>query len=284
MTDRVLVVNADDYGLTEATSRAILRAHREGVVTSTSVLALGSGFARTAAWLADAPGLGLGAHLAAVGEDPPLLSAREIPTLVDAQGRLRMSWKQFLPLVAARRIDLDDVRREFAAQMELLHEDGRRFDHVDTHQNLHLWPGVRDIAMDLAAERGIRCIRVTRSAERGPVGQVVRRLAVRLERRCTASGWAFPAASTGLDEAGALTTDGMAAAIGRLGATGAPTAELATHPGEAGDPDIHRYAWGYVWADELEALCAPATRAAVAAAGFRLGTFADVAARAGVGA
>lgn len=284
MTDRVLVVNADDYGLTEATSRAILRAHREGVVTSTSVLALGSGFARTAAWLADAPGLGLGTHLAAVGEDPPLLSAREIPTLVDAQGRLRMNWKQFLPLVAARRIDLDDVRREFAAQMELLHEDGRRFDHVDTHQNLHLWPGVRDIVMDLAAERGIRCIRVTRSAERGPVGQVVRRLAVRLERRCAASGWAFPAASTGLDEAGALAGDGMAAAIGRLGATGAPTAELATHPGEAGDPDIHRYAWGYVWADELEALCAPAARAAVAAAGFRLGTFADVAARAGVGA
>jgi predicted glycoside hydrolase/deacetylase ChbG (UPF0249 family) len=193
-----------------------------------------------------------------------------------------MSWKQFLPLVAARRIDLDDVRREFAAQMELLHGDGRRFDHVDTHQNLHLWPGVRDIVLDLAAERGIRCIRVTRSAERGPVGQVVRRLAVRLERRCAASGWAFPAASTGLDEAGALTADGMAAAISRLGATGAPTAELATHPGEAGDPDIHRYAWGYVWAEELEALCAPATRAAVVAAGFRLGTFADVAARSGV--
>jgi predicted glycoside hydrolase/deacetylase ChbG (UPF0249 family) len=282
VNDRVLVVNADDYGLTEATSRAILRAHHDGVVTSTSVLALGSGFGRTAGWLADAPDLGLGAHLAAVGEDPPLLSAREIPTLVDAQGRLRMSWKQFLPLVAARRIDLDDVRREFAAQMELLHGDGRRFDHVDTHQNLHLWPGVRDIVLDLAAERGIRCIRVTRSAERGPVGQVVRRLAVRLERRCAASGWAFPAASTGLDEAGALTADGMAAAISRLGATGAPTAELATHPGEAGDPDIHRYAWGYVWAEELEALCAPATRAAVVAAGFRLGTFADVAARSGV--
>ncbi|HEX7094516.1 MAG TPA: ChbG/HpnK family deacetylase, partial [Acidimicrobiales bacterium] len=88
MNRRLLIVNADDYGLTAAVSAGILRAHRNGIVTSTSVLALAPGFRQSAAWLLDEPSLGVGAHLALVGEDPPLLSAREIPTLVDRRGRL----------------------------------------------------------------------------------------------------------------------------------------------------------------------------------------------------
>ena len=64
---RLLIVNADDYGLTEKVSRAILKAHRGGIVTSTSVLTLAPGFESTVGWLHSAPRLGTGAHLAAVG-------------------------------------------------------------------------------------------------------------------------------------------------------------------------------------------------------------------------
>ena len=45
-----------------------------------------AGVPPSAAALRDTAGIGVGAHLAAVGEDPPLLGAREIPTLVDATG------------------------------------------------------------------------------------------------------------------------------------------------------------------------------------------------------
>ena len=75
---RLLIVNADDFGLTDGVCRAIVRAHREGIVTSTSALAVGPAFHRCASMLDDVPELGVGVHLAAVGEDPPLLSAREI--------------------------------------------------------------------------------------------------------------------------------------------------------------------------------------------------------------
>ncbi|MCA1656407.1 MAG: ChbG/HpnK family deacetylase, partial [Actinobacteria bacterium] len=37
---KLLIVNADDYGLTEGISRGILRAHRQGIVTSTSAIAV----------------------------------------------------------------------------------------------------------------------------------------------------------------------------------------------------------------------------------------------------
>jgi chitin disaccharide deacetylase len=276
MSDRLLIVNADDYGLTEGVSAAILDAHRHGVVTSTSALALGSGFARSAPWLAGAERLGVGVHLAAVGEDPPLLSAREVPTLVDRKGRLDPSWRRFLPRCAAGHVDAADLRREFAAQVEAVRGHGVRPTHLDSHQNLHLWPLVRDVLFELGEREGIRVVRVTRSAAAGAVGRVVRRLAADLERRCDERGWAYARASTGLDEAGALAEPAMLAALDRLGATAAPTAELATHPGGGADPDLARYRWGYRWHDEYAALCAPAVRERVRRHGFRLGSFADL--------
>jgi predicted glycoside hydrolase/deacetylase ChbG (UPF0249 family) len=275
-TPRLLIVNADDYGLTVGVSRAILRARRDGIVTSTSALAVAPGFAPTAGWLRDRGDIGVGAHLAAVGEDPPLLSAREIPTLVDRQGRFARSWRQFLPRMATRRIDPEDLQREFLAQLQLLDGWGLSLTHVDTHQHLHLWPGVATVVLDLAAERAIPAVRVTRSAARSAVGRVVRALSTRLERQAQRRGMRFAAATTGLDEAGTLDGPRMVAALQRLGATDALTAELGTHPGEPDDPDLDRYRWGYRWPHELKALTAPAVRTAVEQGGFVLGTYADL--------
>jgi predicted glycoside hydrolase/deacetylase ChbG (UPF0249 family) len=162
MSERLLIVNADDYGLTEGVCRAILRGHREGIVTSTSALVIGPAFDRCAPWLADAPDLGVGVHLALVGEDPPLLSASEIPTLVDRSGHLPLSWRRFLPRIAARRIDPADVEREMTAQYERAVAAGIRPTHLDTHQHLHLWPGVGDVLTRLALRWGVPAVRVTR--------------------------------------------------------------------------------------------------------------------------
>jgi predicted glycoside hydrolase/deacetylase ChbG (UPF0249 family) len=276
----LLIVNADDYGLTDGVSTAILRAHRDGIVTSTSVLAIAPAFDRTSGWLTDAPDLGTGAHLALVGEDPPVLSAREIPTLVDGRGRLAMSWRTFLPRAASRRIDPGDVRRELDAQLDRIEGAGISIDHLDTHQNLHLWPSVRDAVLDAGEARGVRAIRVTRSAQRMVVGTVVQRLSARLVNACDGRGWVYPAASTGLDEAGQLDESAMVDALRTLARSGAPTAELATHPGEHGDAALGRYDWGYLWGAEGDALCKPGVRAAVEDLGFELGTFGDLTRRA----
>lgn len=273
--ERLLIVNADDYGLTEGVSRAILAAADDGIVTSTSVLAVAPAFATTVAWLADTE-VGVGAHLALVGEDPPLLSAREVPTLVDGNGAFCPSWRQLLPRVAARRVDPADVHRELTAQMEAIQGAGLRITHVDTHQHVHLWPSLGATVLEVAAAAGIGAVRIIRSAARSPVGLTVARLGRRFERRATAAGFRWPASATGLDEAGALSGDRLVGAIDRLGASGARSVELATHPGEAGDADLDRYRWGYRWSDELAALRSPAAREAVARHGFRLGTYADL--------
>jgi predicted glycoside hydrolase/deacetylase ChbG (UPF0249 family) len=275
--EHLLIVNADDYALTTGVSRAILRAADEGIVTSTSVLAVAPAFESAVGSLTQTD-LGVGAHLAAVGEDPPLLTAAEIPTLVDRRGALPASWRQFLPRLVARRIDLADLRREFGAQIERTVSSGVRLTHVDTHQHLHLWPEVAEVVLDVASAAGLSAIRIIRSRARTPVGVTVRRLARRLEARCAERGVRFPAMATGLDEAGRMSRDGLLAAIERMGERRPVSAELAVHPGEPDDPDLDRYRWGYRWADELDALCSVAARDAVARAGFRLGTYNDLAA------
>jgi predicted glycoside hydrolase/deacetylase ChbG (UPF0249 family) len=278
MTEALLVVNADDYGLTSAVSLGILHAHRHGIVTSTSVLALAPGFAASAVWLRDEAELGVGAHLAAVGEDPPLLSAREIPTLVDRHGRLPSSWRALLPRLLGRRIDPADIAREFGAQLDAIRAEGITVDHLDTHQHLHLWPGIREAVLDLAVRAGVPSVRVTRSSARGVVGATVRRLARRLEAEARADGLASPADAVGLDEAGGMDTDAVLRGLDRLARSGAACVELSAHPGAHEDPDRDRYRWGYRWGDELDALCAPEVREAVIRHGFRLGTYADLAA------
>ncbi|CAA9245794.1 MAG: Cellobiose phosphotransferase system YdjC-like protein [uncultured Acidimicrobiales bacterium] len=277
---RLLIVNADDYGLTEAVSEGILRGHREGVITSTSVLVLAPAFEKSAKWLVDTEALGVGVHLALVGEDPPLLSPREIPTLVDRNGRLPISWKVFLARCGAGRIDSADVRRELNAQLDAVGAQDIRVTHLDSHQHLHLWPMVRQVVLDLAVERGIGAVRVPRSATAVP-GIGLNRLASELARAAAARGLAFPGHAVGVDEAGRMDVATIERALVRLGRTNAAAVELSAHPGEAEDPDRGRYRWGYHWGEELAALTDPRVRVAIERHGFVLGTYADLVRSAG---
>jgi predicted glycoside hydrolase/deacetylase ChbG (UPF0249 family) len=275
--NRLLIVNADDYGLTPAVSRGILRAHREGIVTSTSVLTLAPGFREAGAWLTQTPSLGIGVHLAAVGEDAPLSPASQIRSLVDPAGRLPASWKQFLLRALAGRIRTAELEREFAAQIARVVELGVPVTHLDTHQHLHLWPSVREVVISLAARFGIRAIRVPRSSPRRIPGPAMTLLAAPLRRRAAEEGLAFPDATAGFEESGRMGPARLSRVIDRLARSDARTAEIIVHPGEAADPDRERYAWGYRWGEELDALLGREAREHVASAGFRLGTFASLA-------
>lgn len=273
---RLLIVNADDYGLTERISAGILRAFREGIVTSTSALAIGPAWPKVAHWLAAEEGLGVGVHLAAVGEDPPLLSAPEIPTLVDRRGRLHESYKGLVARMVAGRVDPADLEREFTAQLEAVLDLGVPVGHLDAHQHLHLWPPVGRVVLALACRFGIPAVRVPRYRGFSPLAVGVTVLGRRLAAGARRSGLRYPHDGTGIEIAGRLDQRCLPDVLARLAAHGAASVELTVHPGEGDDPDRHRYDWGYRWADELEALTTDAARQAVARNGFTLATYRDL--------
>jgi len=273
---RLLIVNADDYGLTEGISRGILHGHRRGVVTSTSVIALGPAYPKVSAWLADEDALGVGVHLAAVGEDPPLLSAREIPTLVASRGRLCETYSAFVRRAVLGRINPEELRLEFTAQLQMVQELGVPITHLDAHQHLQLWPSVCAVVIDLATRFGIPAVRVPRYRAANPMAWGVTLLGARLARRAGWAGLRFPLDAVGIECAGHLDEDLLPRVLARLATHGKPAVELTVHPGEGDDADRSRYKWGYEWEDELAALVGPAAHHAVKRAGFVLGTYADL--------
>lgn len=274
---QVLLITADDFGLTEGVTRAVVRAHRDGVVTSASILAVGRAYATAVDLSSQNPGLSVGVHLAAVGEDPPLRPATEVPTLVDRHGRFPLSYRGFLRRAALGRVDMAHLRREFETQIERVLGDGIVVTHLDTHQHLHLWPAVGRIVVELAAKYDIPAVRLPRSHRASPLATAVRRLEHRLSAQLDRADLLTTADFAGLDEAGAMDRE-LDGALDKLAHRAATTAELNVHPGEAGDGDLARFAWGYRWDRELKVLVDPATRATVERRGFTLTSWGALAA------
>lgn len=224
----------------------------------------------------DAPSLGVGVHLAAVGEDPPLLAASEIPSLVGRRGRLCEGYAGFMTRAVAGRIDPDDLRREFTAQLEMVRELGLPITHLDAHQHLQLWPSVSRVVLNLALRFGVPAVRVPRFRGRSPIGAGVTVLGWRLARAAERTGLRYPLDAVGIECAGNLDEARLPQVLERLAARGRSVVELTVHPGEGEDPDRGRYTWGYRWEDELDALTGRTAHDAVARNGFALATYADL--------
>lgn len=130
---RVLIVNADDFGLSDGVTDGIVRAWREGVVTSTSALVNFDGAAeRIAAAHAANPELPIGLHLN-ITDGRPVLPPERVPTLVGEDGRFYSIDEIPLRLL---HIAPDELAAELAAQAELLTSIGVRFTHIDYHQHI----------------------------------------------------------------------------------------------------------------------------------------------------
>ena len=154
--ERVLVVNADDFGITEGVNRGIREAHDAGVVTSTSLLATGVAFDHAVALARGVDRvLGIGVHLDFV-QGRPLTHPR---SLVDRTGHF-----QSLATLARRallgRIDPHDVVMEAVAQIDRVRHAGLAITHVDSHRHAHLLPGVWGAVVEAAASNGIGVVRV----------------------------------------------------------------------------------------------------------------------------
>ncbi|HEX9436271.1 MAG TPA: ChbG/HpnK family deacetylase [Candidatus Limnocylindria bacterium] len=153
----MLVVTADDLGYSAGVDQAILTAHREGIVRSTSLLVTfpGSG---TAAELARAErGLEVGLHIDLV-EGRPISDPARVRTLVDDDGRFLGLTGLFTGL-AAGRVRAAEVATEIRAQVARARELGTPALAWDSHQHTHLFPLVARVVGALGRELGARWIR-----------------------------------------------------------------------------------------------------------------------------
>ncbi len=136
---KYLIPNADDFGYTRDVNEGIVHAHREGILTATTLMANGAAFDHAVALARENPGLDVGVHLVLVG-GPGLPS----------------SVASLIAEIARGRIAIYD---ELSAQVRKVLAAGLRPSHLDTHKHTHLLPPVLDAVARVASEFQIPWVR-----------------------------------------------------------------------------------------------------------------------------
>lgn len=158
---RRLIVNADDFGRSAAINAAVVRAHREGILTSASLMVNEPGCAEAVSLARENPRLGVGLHLTLLcGRSA--LAPEQIPGLVNSRGEfsarpVAVGFRYF-----ARRDLRARLRQEIRAQFAKFRATGLPLDHLNGHLHLHLHPVVFRLLMEDAEHLGIRHLRLTR--------------------------------------------------------------------------------------------------------------------------
>lgn len=285
MTSIRLVLNADDLGLTAPLSRAVVGLLASGHLTDTSLLACGEAFDDAATLLRDAGVGSAGVHLCLVGRDRPVSEPSDVPSLV-VRGRFRNRWPAVAGAVAAGRIRVRDVEREWEAQISRVALRGLRVTHLDSHQHLHLLPTLLPVALRLARRHGIAFVRAPRAATavsgtdlsigaRGK-GRILSLFGERALRMIRTVGLPDPPGALGLAEAGRMTLARWRSLVSSL-----PPGdyEAVLHPGDDDEETRSRYhRWGYRWAEEAEVLRSEALSAVLSEAGVSTVSFAGLSA------
>ncbi|MFA6850842.1 MAG: ChbG/HpnK family deacetylase [Selenomonadaceae bacterium] len=262
---RNLIVNADDFGLHSDVNHAIINGHKQGCITSTSLMPTGIAMEEAAELARQVPLLSVGVHLTLVAEKP-VLPPEQISSLVDEQGRFFPDHIAFIKRFVQGKIRLDELRAECDAQICKLEKAGVAISHLDSHQHLHVLPKIIDICLDLAREHQIYKMRLP--AEEyfftgGYPADLKRKIA-----RCGLSFCAtlarskaakrhiiMPKAFFGMLAGGHMEEKYFLAVLNVLKAE---SSEIMVHPGMHSVLLGQIYDWQYHWTDEFHAVTSPA--------------------------
>ena len=241
---RSLIVNADDLGWTEGVNRGIAEAHHHGIVTSASLLANGCAFESGVDLAMTTPGLGVGVHLN-LSDGPPVADPETVTSMVNDQGEFAGGPEGLLLRLARRSVALEEVEREWDAQIQKIRDTGIRPTHVDGHKHVHMLPGLFELALRLAKRHGIEAIRVAHEesslrvalAAGATKGSVVKQgvqarglklLAPDAREQAERAGLATADYFCGIAQTGELTREGV---LRFLEVLPQGTTELMVHPG-----------------------------------------------------
>jgi hopanoid biosynthesis associated protein HpnK len=156
---RRVIFSADDFGLTESVNEAVERAHRDGILTHTSLMAAAPAAADAVRRARLLPGLKVGLHLVVI-EGPAVLPPSAIPDIVDGEGQfpsdqLKLGLNYFFRPRFRRQL-----AAEIRAQFQAFADTGLTLDHANAHKHMHLHPTVGALMLSIGREFGLRSVRI----------------------------------------------------------------------------------------------------------------------------
>ena len=260
-----VIVNADDFGFSPGVTDGILRAHAEGIVTSTTIAANMPAAADAVARLGEAPGLGVGVHLNV--SQGPVLSDRA-RRLAGPDGQMNRTAVGVILACLTRPGMLDAVEAEFDAQIRWVVDRGIRPTHLDSHRHTHGFPSIFARVVKLARRYDIPFVRWCRESLPGggwpeaPKEQRRNRRILSCLARVNAwiaSDLRAARGTWGTAHTGQIDAAWLAMVAQRLPAG---LTELMVHPGAGDDLDAGQTRLLESRRVELRALCDPAVKEA----------------------
>lgn len=273
-----LIVNADDFGLHEEVNKGIVRGHKEGIITSTSLLAGGYDFDGAVKAAKSLPELGIGVHTALVGGLKPVSDPEKVPSLLE-DGKFVESYPKFIKKAAMGQINFQEVYNELDLQFEKVMSSGLNITHADGHQHLHVLPQITPIMVTLLKKYGIKKMRIPAEDKFfmngitqwgryiGKVG--LAEVADHAYTFTSRNGIWSPRYFWGMMSGGRLTEDRLLHILGRIANTRG-SHEIMTHPGAKDSVLNKQFHWDYHWESELYSMCSPVIRQFIEAHNIRL--------------
>lgn len=249
--DKLLIVNADDFGLCKAQNYGIIEAFNNGVVTSTTAMVNAAGIEHAASLSAAHPQLPIGMHFVLTLGKP----LSPMPGLVRENGELgKWIWE----MAEADNLPLDEIERELACQFARFIElFGRPPSHIDSHHHVHMIPQIFPLVEAFALEKGV-AMRIDR--------EVIAQYNIPLSgARSTAT---FDSGFYGDTISEAL----FLATLDRATERGASSLEIMCHPSFI-DNTLLASKYCYPRLAELDVLTSASLKQAIAERGFKLGSF-----------
>lgn len=285
---RRLIVSGDDFGAASEVNAGIAAAHRDGILTSASLMVTGDAVGEAVALARELPNLAVGLHLV-LAQGRPAAPPETIPRLVAPNGAFRdepvlNGFRYFFAYLS--RVGRAQLVREVTAQLDAYVATGLTLSHVDGHLNMHLHPTMLPILIELAPRYGIKAVRLSReplgaalrhdrrhALRKAGEGAVFHTLAAYGAPRLRAAGIRTVERVYGMHQTGHIDE---AYVLALLRSLPEGVSELYGHPATGQAAAMAHQQPGYDHPGEVAAFTSPRVRDAVRAAGIELITYRDL--------
>ncbi|MBO4264073.1 MAG: ChbG/HpnK family deacetylase [Bacteroidales bacterium] len=154
------IVNADDLGLTEARTEAVMQFLKVGCISSASIMANSSHLSTISSLIQEYPNASFGIHLN-ITEGRALTEKLQRYDLTDSSGDFRTKHNVVFDFRQSPQALLDAVEEEWDAQIDRLKSYGISPSHVDGHHHCHTFPGLENVLLRVMRTHGLTKVRNT---------------------------------------------------------------------------------------------------------------------------
>ncbi len=277
MSPKRVIISADDFGLSEAVNEAVERAHRDGILSTASLMVAGAAAGDAVRRARQMPDLRVGLHLVVIEGDAMLPGA--VPHLVDGAGRFPSNQLGLALEYFFRSRSRRQIAAEIASQYRAFAATGLPLDHANAHKHMHLHPTIGRMLIEAGIPHGLRAVRVPAEppgvmracgVEQGLGARALYRWSDVFRTQARRAGLRTNDHAFGIAWSGHMTAPRLATLAAHL-----PDglSEIYFHPAARRDERITALMPDYEHVTELHTLLDPETAASLRAAGAELTTY-----------